>query len=378
MNRSRLLILFALFIGTAAAGLLCLAVAAQARTTSNDDRWLQVNEDGFGSVQNGQIPSLAVFKGYLYAGTQNYTHHPESAEIWRTANGTDWIIVDNRLANSGAALQVYHDHLYCGSWSGKIWRSPNGTIWTDVVLDGFGDPANGIARFAVYSDTLYAGTWNGTTGTEIWRTTDGVNWKQFGKDGLDLDPTNGGAIASQEFDGYLYWGIGNWIKGAELWRTDGITLTPVITGGFGITANASVSALAVFGADLYASLWNPNGPQVWRTSNGADWVHVIDDDISGPGVKQHSSLEVYNGRLYLTLLNEDAGMEVWRSPNGSDWEQVGFEGLGDVNNGSTYWDNATVVFSDSLYLAARNVVSGGEIWRFYDPLRKIYLPGTWR
>lgn len=377
MSRRLCLVAGVLVIGLFGAGLLTQGFAALAQTENNIFDWGQVNSDGFGIPSNGQIPSLAVFKDYLYAGTQNYGTQPNTAQVWRTANGTDWFKVDDRVANACAAMQVYKDYLYCGSWDGKIWRTQDGTNWGFVIQDGFGNPNNGIAHFAVYSETLYAGTWS-STGTELWRTTNGLDWYQFGLDGLNGNTENGGMIATEEFDGNLYLGVGNWITGAQLWRTDGVTLTAIITNGFGITQNASVSALAAFGGHLYASLWSSDTIHVWRSSNGLDWVHVINDNIGSPEVKWQNALEVYNGFLYIVLDNEDHGLEVWRTPNGVNWEQVGFSGFGDANNTSTYWDNASLVFKDSLYIAARNVVTGGEVWRLTLPALKVYLPANWR
>lgn len=380
MNHRLYLVACVLIFGLLDAALLAHGLVALAQINNPSFAWEQVNSDGFGIPSNGQIPSLAVFKDYLYAGTQNYGTDPDTAQVWRTSNGADWFKVDDRIANGCAAMIAYKDYLYCGSWDGKIWRTQNGTSWAYVVENGFGNPNNGIARFAVYSDTLYAGTWS-STGTEIWRTSDGLDWDQFGLDGIDGNLDNGGMIATEYFDGNLYLGVGNWstaTTGAQLWRTDGITLTPVITDGFGITENNSVSALAAFGDHLYASLWNPSAVHVWRSANGVDWVHVVNDDIGGADVQQQSALEVYNGALYLVLMNEVNGLEVWRTLDGVAWEQVGFSGFGDANNTSTYWDNATVVFKDSLYIAARNTATGGEVWRLTLQSRKLYLPAAWR
>jgi hypothetical protein len=44
--------------------------------------------------------------------------------------------------------------------------------------------------------------------------------------------------------------------GAELWRTDGVTWSPVITGGFGDINNVAISSLAAFNDHLYAGLLN--------------------------------------------------------------------------------------------------------------------------
>lgn len=319
--------------------------------------WLQVNEDGFGDSQNQQIPSLVVFGGYLYAGVWHWDFDTDtpSAQIWRTPDGSRWELVNETDANGAAALAVFKGYIYSGSWDGKVWRSKDGVNWGFVTTDGFGgyNGENGIARFAVFKNALYASTW--ATG-EIWRTTNGIQWEPF------VEPAVGGPIASEVFDGYLYWGVGNWETGAKIWRTDGVTTEAVMTDGFGIPDNFAVSSLAKFGDYLYAGMWNPQGVQVWRSSSGSDWEQM--HGIGNPAIGPTSALEVYKGQLYLVVENVSAGLEVWRTLNGIDWEQVGSAGFGDGNNQWSYWDNATTVFKGNLFIATNNFATGGEVWRF--------------
>ncbi|MCB9418674.1 MAG: hypothetical protein H6667_02640 [Ardenticatenaceae bacterium] len=329
--------------------------------------WMQVNVDGFGDSQNQQIPSLAVFNGYLYAGTWNAVWEDgnviaATAQIWRTKDGSNWEMVNETEANGAAALIQYKGYLYSGSWSSdwdgsaKVWRSRDGLNWEFITEDGFGS-GNGIARFAVYKNALYASTWGPETA--IWRTTHGKKWEAFIE--LGGDPNNSGAIASELFDGYLYWGLGNWETGAQIWRTNGAATEAVITDGFGTPDNKIVSSLAAFSGSLYAGVWNTEGVQVWRSANGRDWESV--GVIGNPTPSATSALEVYAGQLYLVAENDDTGLEVWRTANGVDWEQVGFAGFGDGNNAWSYWDNATAVFKGNLYIATNNFATGGEVWK---------------
>jgi hypothetical protein len=191
---------------------------------------------------------------------------------------------------------------------------------------------------------------------------DGSIWENFIDAGLDHDPNNEGAIASEVFNGYLYLGVGNDDTGAQLWRTNGITTTAIITNGFGIAENFGISSLAAFSDTLYAGIYNPLGLQVWRSDTGTDWEQVSSADWN-PLTNQENGLEVYNGQLYLVAANYTTGMEVWRTSNGTDWEQVGFNGFGDANNKFPYWDNAMTVFKDKLYLATNDWPTGGEIWQ---------------
>jgi hypothetical protein len=354
------------------AGLIMVAMLGLADQTQAallgplNNAWQQVNPDGFGDSQSGQIPSMAMFGDHLYAGVWHSTGLTTTAQIWRSSDGTEWQQVDNHQANGAAHLVVFDGYLYSGSWDGQIWRSADGLIWTDVITDAFGDINNGIARFAVFSNTLYASTWNGTTGTEIWRSSNGTSWAQFGSDGLQDNANNGSAIASEVFNGYLYWGIGNWATGAQLWRTDGLTLTAVITDGFGSVDNAAISSLAAFGGYLYAGLYNEQGVEVWRSPDGTTWTSVASGGFGNPETKSENSLEVFDGQLYLVARNDSTGLEVWRSADGLQWEQVGVAGFGDVNNQWSYWDNAVTVFQSKLYVGTNNFITGGEIWRTPD------------
>ena len=226
--KSRIVFVFlVLVLGIGSSTLVLAIFARRLRVWAEIPSSLSQTKTVSGAAANGQIPSLAVFGDHLYAGTQYYTGTTSVAHIWRTAGGAAWEKVDEHSANSAAAMIVYKNYLYAGSWGdyAQIWRSPDGITWTAVVTDGFGG-LNGIARFAVYSDTLYAGTWGGPVGAQIWRTTDGDHWQQFGGNGFNNNPNNSGAPSSIEFGGYLYWGAGNWTTGAELWRTDGLSWTP--------------------------------------------------------------------------------------------------------------------------------------------------------
>ncbi|NUM45902.1 MAG: SMP-30/gluconolactonase/LRE family protein [Anaerolineales bacterium] len=325
--------------------------------------WEQANINGFGDFRNQQLPSLEVFNGDLYAGAWQYDGVMETSQIWRTSDGTNWEQAGADFGNGAAALITFNNQLYVGSWSGEVWHSSDGLTWTNVFTDGFGDEHNGIARFAVFSETLYASTWNGTTGTEIWRTTDGGNWEQFGMDGLNGDPNHSGAISSEVFNGHLYWGVGDWANGTELWRTDGLTITAVITDGFGGPSNQAISSLTTFNGYLYAGMFNDTNVQVWRSMNGTDWVPLITDGFGSSGLKGEVGMEVYRGQLYLAAGNEESGAEVWRTSDGTNWEQIASGGFGNGNTTKVFFDNGMLVYQDTLFVNFTNWINGGGIWK---------------
>ena len=343
----------------------------QAKPLVPNQLWEQVNHNGFGDILNKQIPSLAVFGDYIYAGVWHSDTLSQKAQIWRSSNGVDWAKVDDRETNGTVALLAYDGFLYAGSWDTRIWRSSDGVAWTDVITDKFGSTNGGIARFAVFSDTLYASTWNGTDGTEIWKTNNGVHWDPFVQHGLTHDPYNNGAIASEVFNNELYWGVGNPNTGAQLWRTDGLTTTAIITDGFGTTHNDMISSLAAFGGYLYAGLKNDQGGEVWRSSNGTEWTRVYKSQ--NPDTNKDNALEVFSEHLYLIIQNDVTGLEVWRTPNGTTWEQVGFDGFGDIYNRNSNADNSATVFNNQLYIGVTNFPTGGQMWRM-NLQYKLFLP----
>ncbi|MCJ7703049.1 MAG: 6-bladed beta-propeller [Anaerolineales bacterium] len=126
--------------------------------------------------------------------------------------------------------------------------------------------------------------------------------------------------------------------------------------GFGDWEN-SLSTLDVFGDDLYASTWHGIGPaQVWRSNSDGEWQEVTPAwAVENWGTYD---AQVFGSHFYVGSANEN-GAGIWRM-DGISWEQVASGGFGDANNEGI---TAFAVFSDTLYAAASNPVSGTEIWR---------------
>ena len=371
--------------------------------------WKQVNINGFGERPN-RINSLGVFGGYLYAGTFAFRDH--GAQLWRTADGLNWTAV---MTNGfGVYYNVGIDHLvefngklYAGVWNstpnppytdtgGEIWRSSDGTSWEPVVQGGFGDRYNGeVMRLAVFNNQIYAATWSYTSthGAEIWRSSTGNagDWTRVITNGLG-DATNQAVLTMEVFNGALYAGTYSWDEntqrptGCEVWRTtDGSNWTSVVTAGLGTSNCGTVSSLAAFGDYLYAGtgIWYarsdpPVGGEIWRCEavsgcdEASDWQRIVVNGFGKPENYRISALHVFNGRLYAVANNYETGLEVWRTADGTHWEQVGFAGFGDSNNISTYWDNATAVFNNRLYIGTTNSANGGEVWLYLH--ERLYLP----
>jgi hypothetical protein len=195
------------------------------------------------------------------------------------------------------------------------------------------------------------------------------------------DATNISVVTMETFNGFLYAGTYGWNSstnlpdGCEIWRTvNGADWTKVVTDSFGISNCRSVNSLMTFGDSLYAGLamstinqTNPGG-QVWRCTSASgcdqasDWTQVTSDGFGNPKNTAIDSLRVFGGKMVAITVNSTTGMEVWKTIDGATWRQSGFAGFGDSNNGGGYWDNSAAVFKNDLFVSTSNWANAGEIW----------------
>jgi uncharacterized repeat protein (TIGR01451 family) len=198
--------------------------------------WEKVADSGFDSSLNGAVMSSAVFDGGLYMGTMNFG---TGAEIWRTANGTDWECV--------ADLGFFNFTLTPPPPTVDFRGFGNGYMWNMIVFD----------------NKLFVGTLNPILGCQVWASTTGDpnSFEQVNINGMNEEraiPVDIGSLffmgidqygvrTFAEFNGSLHLGtasFGDWIDkaialeaenfstnfseyvGCEIWRTDGSTYTP--------------------------------------------------------------------------------------------------------------------------------------------------------
>lgn len=153
------------------------------RSASGDaGTWTKVSLNGFGTANNLAISSLASFNGYQYAGTRGVLG-VSGAQVWRcqTCDGSDWTnVVNNGFGNINThrnnALIVLGSYLYFvvgnDSTGMEVWRTANGTDWVQVGFGGFGDSKN-VAPYwdnsvTIFNDSLYVGTFSFVHGGQIW------------------------------------------------------------------------------------------------------------------------------------------------------------------------------------------------------------------
>ena len=161
---------------------------------------------------------MAVFEGWLYAATRNFT---SGVQVYRSDGGTTWTKVNTNgfgdANNEGAyAMAVFGGRLHAAALNGtdgvEVWSSGNGTGWSQSNTSGFSSTANwGV--YAMYADQaeLIAGTFN-YSGAELWRATQTLPWSEMS----EIPSSNYGVGSMTAFNGMLYAGIHN-SNGCEVW-----------------------------------------------------------------------------------------------------------------------------------------------------------------
>ena len=344
--------------------------------------WQQVNSNGFGAPQAGEVSALEAFNGYLYAGTSNPT---DGARIFRAQDGMAWTPVTEPgfgIAHDIAPraildLEVFNGRIYAstgrGDGPGQIWRALDGVTWAPMVIHGFSDPDNvDVTALAEYDGMLYAGVTHLITGAHIWRSFTGDNntWVQVAPavPGTAAASVTGFAV----FDGALYAAVESDAP-AQIWCSYGGDWTTVMGDGFGNSLTTSTGGMAVFAGYLYAGAGNAvDGALLWRTNDGASWEQAIDPGFGDPNNQKVEMVFVFQNRLYVSMKNVQTGIGVWRSTDGALWERANQDGFGDSNNASSNWSNATADFLGHLYVGTSNVVDGGELWQMQQ--QRTYLP----
>jgi hypothetical protein len=349
------------------------AATEPVRVAAAQAEWQQVNVDGFGDPLTSGVSALEVFKGQLYAGA---TNGEMGGQVWRWQRDGQWQQVSETGFGSGSAnaalidLIAFKGQLYAGmGWNqapGQVWRSGDGTTWQPVTTDGFGDGDNiAITNFAIFRGMLYAGTGTASGSAQIWRSRNGNSdsWTQVG---LGEPALTGNVTGFAAYNGVLYATIepsDAFSSPIQVWRsTNGSDWVAVTLDGFGDELNVSTGGFAQFRGYLYLGTRNETtGGQIWRTKDGLNWELVVNDGFGDTGNIKVESLLVREGYLYAATFNW-LGLQIWRSAEGTNWEQVIADGFGDGNNNATLWNNATAVYMDNILIGTWNSVTGGELW----------------
>jgi len=240
--------------------------------------------------------------GYLYVGTDNNIVGLTMAALRERKGGA-------------AALPVQPPQI-------RRYRPDLGPEMWEVVLDyaaheeppylneGFRSMGSYKAK-ADGRSYLYAGTM-AARNPAVWRsaTGDPDSWEQVFTF-PDEPESRIGSIRGMipHSDGLLYMSTtrsGDVLPGGigQIWATDGLTFTRVVTAGFGNPDNGGISSLASFNDCLYAGTYNPaTGYEVWKLRCASDPEAPPQSVIRGGAGQPHNeavmSMRVFQGHLYV-------------------------------------------------------------------------------
>ena len=282
---------------------------------------------------------------------------------------------NNSYAPSWAKFQ---DYLYIGTMANEagsmfsgsdksgsdIWRTADGVVWKQIGSAGLGDPGNQLFQLVVFRDRLYAISNNFDHGIEIWVTSDGTEFTKIENGGFGNKENNW--AYPYVFRDRLILGVSNGETGGEIWVSDdGQTFRQVVDGGLGDSGVTGFTGYAdpdhpapIFRDHLYIGVANPeSGGEIWRTADGLAWERVADKGLTRSDSLVLSPDAVCQDRLYAFgiaggTLDNLLGFDLFRSDDGVTWEQVvedGF-GVGEERNVSGNLQE----FQGRLYLTTNN------------------------
>jgi hypothetical protein len=250
---------------------------------------------------------------------------------------------------------IYFDGKYYMGSTGvhaQMWESSDLFYWklNKDFYDDISSEYNGCHELAVFGEELYVGIRfaGSTVEGEIWKTADGSSWSKV----VDQFDTSYNTGPEQLFTwgGYLYALTQNSTNGAQVWRSsDGINFlkvfnAPVATTGLYYTIHNNV---------LYIASYDNGSSEtkIWKTENGSDFTLIMSDGF-GDSSNNLGIGAILSGDnfLYITTRNQTVGSQVYRSANGGDsWSQINVNGYGD---GSTVVGTRSAIYKDGYFYSS--------------------------
>ena len=279
----------------------------------SDSNWVNCGRPG----NAAQVSGLAVWQGYLYAGTFEMGE-TGLGHVWKYLGESRWLDMGAPDGcNNVYSLAVHDGKLYCGSNyyrprdsalppipppnetpGGRVFRFDGPDEWADCGRPG--TEGDGINTLVVFRGRLYAAHQK-HRGVFVYE--GAQEWRCVGmKDSrvISLSVYRGELLTNANGpDVYKYEGGEDWSRIGSLSRS---------TQNYG---------MAIHRGELYVSTW-PQG-YVYRFLGGDAWVPAC----GAPGIgyqKEIMALNIYNGKLYCgTLPNSD----VFRYERGTQWVHTG-------------------------------------------------------
>lgn len=358
--------------------LLKAGILAFALITGNaiqaQDLWTNSAMNGFGYQNNTTVHGMNIFNSELYAATGS-----DSGYVYKSSTGhpNSWTkVFSDPISISVDAITsttVGGGNLYIASGSNwpdtsRVMRSTNGTTWSTYFMTSgrvnFITPFKGSGSV----DSIYVFEDNGLVQKSFYNSNDPLNIAGSWDTVFNLNLFSPSAITTI-FNGgtALYLGTSS----AELFKTtDGNNWVKntFVGNGFGDGSNKGISAIGYFGGQIYiATNNNTLGSQLWRSSDEITWTMVQQFPNNFSKV---TSMNVANGKLWLTLYNNFGPGQVLNTSDGISFYTSNSNGFGNVSiSGNAA---STIQFGNNIYWGGENYGFGGkaagsnfgaQIWR---------------
>jgi hypothetical protein len=301
-------------------------------------RWTCVNESAAFAPRDGAGALVFGDRMWLLGGWNpgDKTHFPHicNSEVWSSADGVDWDLVNPQAPWEGrhtAGYAVHDDRMWVvggdvnqGHYQNDVWASEDGAHWElvcervpwaeralhyTVVFDGHILVMGGqtMPGFAPSDEVFYS---------DVWRSRDGATWECV----TERAP----------------WSPRGMIGGSAVFR-DRIWL---LGGG---TYDTPDTPDRLFYGD------------VWSSADGADWErHVSSADWPA---RQYHDVAVFDERLWVMEgFNPVNRNDVWMSPDGVSWTEVPDTPWAPRHAASVF------VYDDALWMVAGNNMTS-DVWK---------------
>lgn len=120
----------------------------------------------------------------------------------------------------------------------RLYRSSDGTNWRQDGKDGFGADSSFWAEMSVIDGSAYLAVQDYRQGNQLWRSEDGQSWKLIFREPDPSLLSQGGRLLA--FQGHLLWVTEDLKRGVEIWRTN----DPVVGGATTSTAGEATTSTA--------------------------------------------------------------------------------------------------------------------------------------
>ncbi len=256
----------------------------------------------------------SAYEAVVYAG--NIWLIGKNGDVWSSAGGVDWALATGNAGYPlrGSVAAVVHDSgdgekiwvvgsSADGNTSSDVWRTSNGVDWEIVTLNAqFMDRDNHDAVSFNGKIFVYGGYRSNVYFSDVWSSADGINWTQEEQ----YNYYGNRAFFSALVHGGKVWIIGGYssIMGYSsdvMSSVDGINFNPVFSAAkFAPTRHHAAFShdgrIWVIGGQTGANAYNS---QVWYSAEGETWVKTSDN--------LYSSIYPSHGVIYHAVASFDTG-----------------------------------------------------------------------